>query len=448
MEAEQLKNDPRIAQGKKLLLEAISDHQQRIQGVKPPDPALKLSYEEAIKQFAKFRGGSLWHPYIGSGLGNGPLVELLDGSVKYDCINGIGVHVLGHSHLGVIEACLDGAINNTVMQGHLQQNLESLKLMEQLCKFSGMDHCFLTSSGVMANENALKIAFQKRTPAARILAFEHCFAGRTWAFSQITDKPSFRQGLPLNVQVDYLPFYDSEAPEESTRKALARAQEHLARYPNQHGMAIFELVQGEGGINVGSRPFFEKLMRLFREKEIPIIADEVQTFGRTQELFAFRYFGLEPFVDIVTIGKLSQTCATLFNDSFLPKVGLLSQTFTSSSSMIYASLAILKELTEGNYFGREGKNAQLEKQFKEGIQKLQKKYPEKISGVYGIGTMLAFTPYEGDLNKVTDYAHRLFDAGLITFITGQAPTRIRLLLSVAITEKDLENILNIIEKEL
>ena len=52
-------------------------------------------------------------------------------------------------------------------------------------------HGFLTSSGAMANENALKAIFQKQHPAHRLLAFEHCFAGRTLALSQVTDKAAF-----------------------------------------------------------------------------------------------------------------------------------------------------------------------------------------------------------------------------------------------------------------
>ena len=48
------------------------------------------------------------------------------------------------------------------MQGNLQQNESSFLLCQQLKKASKMDHVFLTSSGAMAAENALKIIFQKK----------------------------------------------------------------------------------------------------------------------------------------------------------------------------------------------------------------------------------------------------------------------------------------------
>lgn len=447
-EADNLKNDPRVRQAKELILKAVLEHAQKIKGIRPADPHLQLSYKEALVEFAGYRGVPLWYPYIGSGLGHGPLVELCDGSVKYDCINGIGVHVLGHSHPKLINAHLDAALANTTMQGNLQQNQNALLLSRQLIKLSGKQHCFLTTSGVMANENALKIALQKKTPASRILAFEHCFAGRTWTFAQVTDKPSFRQGLPLNIHVDYIPFFDPAKPEESTKKALAALKAALQRYPKQHALMHFEFVQGEGGINVGAKSFFEPLMQELKKQEIPILADEVQTFGRTEELFAYHYFGLDRYIDIVTVGKLSQACATLFDKEFMPGPGLLSQTFTASTSMIEASLAILQELTEGGYFGAKGKIARLGAQFTSKMQALEKKHPASVTGPYGLGTLLAFTPYGGDYKKVTDFANRLFEAGVIVFITGQTPTRIRMLLSLATEEKDLNQIISIIEANL
>src|SRR6266550_3010920 len=78
--------------------------------------------------FSESRGGALYYPYLGSGIGNGALVELADGSVKYDMISGIGVHYFGHSHPMLLDAGVDAALRDTVMQGNLQQNVESVAL--------------------------------------------------------------------------------------------------------------------------------------------------------------------------------------------------------------------------------------------------------------------------------------------------------------------------------
>lgn len=448
LNAKNLNEDPRVNEAKKLLLAAVKDHQKDLTEVRPASSIHKQSYDDLLKSFGDIRGGALWHPYLGSGIGNGCFVELLDGSVKYDFICGIGPHFLGHSHPDIISAAIDGSINNTVLQGHLQQNRDSVELSKLLVKLSGLDHCFLTTSGAMANENALKIALQKRSPANRILAFEHCFAGRTITLSQITDKPSFREGLPSTVFVDYIPFYDAEKPKESTEKAVAVLKQYLKHHPKDYALMLFELVQGESGFYPGSHDFFAALMTILKEHGISIFVDEVQTFGRTSSLFAFQFFGLESFVDIVSIGKLSQVCATLFKTDHKPRPGLLSQTFTSTTVAIRASIQMLNHLVNGGYYGVDGKIAKLHQHFVNKLQELSKKHPTLVSGPFGIGAMIAFTPYNGDTTHVTKFVHALFEAGVISFIAGSHPTRCRFLVPAITTATDIDNALKIVEETL
>ena len=78
-----LASDPRIAQAKRLLLDTIAEHQRNITGIRPPDAESQQSYEELLAEFGQVRGAPLFYPYIGSGIGRGPFVELADGSIKY-----------------------------------------------------------------------------------------------------------------------------------------------------------------------------------------------------------------------------------------------------------------------------------------------------------------------------------------------------------------------------
>ena len=76
---------------------------------------------------------------------------------------------------------------------------------------------------------------------------------------------------------------------------------------------VVELVQGEGGYYAGDREFFLRDPDASCDAAgVAIFFDEVQTFGRTTRPFAFQHFGLDEFAEIVSIGKLSQVCATLF----------------------------------------------------------------------------------------------------------------------------------------
>lgn len=436
LQATSLWEDPRLAAAKQLLIDSVAERQRQITGIRPANPVLKQNYQDMLTHYAENRGVPLWFPFIGSGIGNGAFVELLDGSIKYDFITGIGVHFFGHSHPALIEASIDAALSDVVVQGNLQPNQDSIELTQLLIEAAKLPHCFLSSSGAMAVENALKISFQKRFPSQRLLAFERCFAGRTLALSQINDKPAFRQGLPPTVQVDYIPFFDPLHPEESCHNAIQALKKQISRHPKNHAAMIFELVQGEGGFYPGTTAFFTPLMQLCKENQITVIVDEIQTFGRTPELFAFHHFDLHEYVDICTIGKLSQVCATLFTEEFIPKVGLLSQTFTSSTAAMRCSLAILKMLMHSDLYGQEGKISRFHALFVNALNTIANRHPGILKGPFGVGAMIAFTALEGEEQQTKRIIHALFEEGLICFMAGSQPSRVRMLPPVPILSED------------
>lgn len=447
--------DPRLEKAKKLIQEALSEHSSQIKGIKPANPELKESYDNLLKKMADYRGGALFYNYLGSGIGNGPLVELADGSVKYDFITGIGVHYMGHSHPGVIDAQINGAISNTVMNGHLQQNTDTAALLElfskEACKNgAGVKNVFLSTSGAMANENAFKIIFQKRSPASRFFAFEKCFAGRTLGMAWVTDKAAYRAGLPKTIDVDYIPFYNADDHKGSIDKAVYAMKKLLTRYPGQYAGFIMELIQGENGSWVGHTEFFEALINVCKENNISVMIDEVQTFARTTELFAFQYFKLDKHVDVVSVGKNSQVCATLFTDDHKPKPGLMSQTFTGSAAQIAASHYVINSIVTGNYLGENGKIMKLHARFKSNLEKIAKKYSDKLSGPYGIGAMVAMTVFNGDEPKSKAFTVKLFENGVLSFMaSGHPTTRVRFLMPVMVTEeKHIDDVCEVIEKTL
>ena len=456
--AEALFSDPRVAQAKQLLSAALAEHQKGLTGIRPPKTELKVSYEELVKQFSGARGGPLFFPYLGSGIGRGSLVELADGSVKYDMITGIGVHYLGHSHPLLTGVGVEAAIRDTVMQGNLQQNVESVRLSQTLIEMANRDsankrlaHCFVTSSGAMANENALKLLFQKAAPANRLLAFSGGFAGRTMVLSQVTDKAAYRVGLPKTIDADYVPFYDPSQPEHSIKAATSRLKELLYRYPKQHAGMWMELVQGEGGFNSGTREFFVPILDLLKENGVAIWFDEIQTFARTTQAFAFQHFGLDAYPEVVTVGKLTQVCATLFSDALVPKPGLVSQTFTAGTGAILAAQAILDHLRTGagQYFGSDGRIMQIRRRFLSHLERIATAHPNWVKGPYGEGVMIAFTPMDGAEATVKKLLSALFEAGVIAFMCGANPTKIRFLPAVgAITDSEIDAVCQILERVL
>lgn len=444
LHADRFHEDPRVRQAQTLLLEALGDHQGALTGVRDPDPALAAAYAAQVERLGGLRGGPLYFPYLGSGLGRGCLVELADGRVVRDFIGGIGVQFFGHSHPALVAAAVDGALADVALQGNLQQNREGAELAARLLAAAnrngaGLDHAFLTTSGAMANENALKMVFQKHHPASRLLAFEGCFAGRTLALAQVTDRPAYREGLPRGPAVDYLPFVDPEDVDGSTARTLAALAGHLRRYPGRHAAMVLELVQGEGGLRPGDPRFFEALVAELRRHGIAVLVDEVQTFGRTPELFAFQFYGLDRQVDLVTVGKLSQVCATLFRDAYRPRPGLVSQTFTAASATLQVGLRVLDLLEQGEFFGPGGRNARLHERFAGYLERISRAHPGWLCGPYGIGAMVAFTPFDGSPGAAREVVQALFRAGLMGFVAGHDPSRVRFLVPAgAATDEDVD----------
>ena len=437
LQGEKLRADPRVEQAKQLLQAAVAEHSAPLLGVRPADPERALAYQALLDAFAEHRGAALFYPYVSSGIGHGALVELMDGSVKYDFISGIGVHGWGHSSSALIATGVDAAISDTVMQGNLQQIPEAQQVADLLiqlasAKGAALKRCFLTSSGAMANENAFKIAFQARFPARRVLAFKHCFAGRSLAMAHVTDKAQYRDGLPQTLDVDYVPFYDHRDPEGSTARAVKVLELHLQRYPKQHALMIMELIQGEGGYYPGTTAFFKALIAVLKQHDILLHVDEIQTFGRCDDVFAFQHFELDADVDVVSVGKLSQVCATLYRPELQPRAGLISQTFTSSTAAIYAAKHILVCMSEPGLYGAGGRVAQMSAYFRDKLQALSESDPDLISGPFAYGAMLGFTPYTGERDKALALSKELFNAGVLSFIAGNEPTRLRFLMPVAV----------------
>lgn len=412
-----------------VILDRMGHYQSQVSKVLMPTDISSTSFAKLINIIDTYRG-PLYFPYLSSGIGNGPYVECADGSVKLDFISGIGVH-WSHGDRQLVKSSIIAALHDTVMQGNLQQHRGSVDLFEILCKSSGLDYAFLTTSGVMAVENALKICFQNRFPAKRILAFSKCFCGRTLAAASITDKPGNRQGLPKCLDVDYIPFYDRQKSiSENIDSSIRLLTDYINRYPNDYACMKFELIQGEGGIVAGSRIFFKEIIKFLKQNSIPVLIDETQTFGRTTHLFAFQMFDLQDDVDVVCIGKLSQVCATLYKKRFKPKSGLISQTFTSSTTAIEASKVIIDQLLNHNYLGKKGKISKIHGYFSRQFRYLQSKYPDYLFDLRGVGTMIAFRVFDGDKDVVLDFISRCYDKGLLSFVAGNNPTYVRFLLPI------------------
>lgn len=483
---ERLATHPAVRAGIDAILAELRSASGRITEARPPLPGLRQSYEDLLSRAAAVRGRSLLYPMIGSGLGNGPLVELADGSVKWDMICGIGVYFFGHSDADLAEQALRSALDDTVKHGNLQSTFEPYRfaetLLEQARRNSRLRHAYLATSGAMANENALKVCFQKKyldhlsslsggaeikpevllanaTPSLRVLAFDDCFMGRSMVMAQIGDSHQGREGLPNGVFVDYMPFWDPAAAERLgpgaqgkarfIDQAVRRLERYIHRYPGGHACFIFELVQGEGGFNVGDRDFFKALMEVCKAHRIAVWDDEIQTFGRLPRLFAYEHFDLGQYVDVLCVGKMTQACATLWTEEFNPRTPLLSGTFTGEGVSFRVGRRVIERLADpaGGWFGENGHFARHHALFRQHARALIAKHPawfppvEALGGggerlADGLGGMMRLTPFGGRKDKVQAACKACFEEGVILFHCGHGPYHLRLLPPLPVMQEE------------
>ncbi len=444
-----LRHNPAVANAVDAIVREVRAASATITDARPPREGLKVEYDAMMARSADVRGRPLLYPYIGSGVGNGALVELADGSVKWDMITGIGVHFFGHSHPELVRAGVAAGIEDTCKHGNLMTGFGATEFGEAILrnakKHSDLKHCFVTTSGAMANENALKVCYQKHFPASRVLAFKHCFMGRSVTMCQIGDSSVGREGIPLSTQVDYMPFWNDEAVEKVggaknfIDHALWRLDQYVDRYPKMHACFIFELVQGEGGFNTAPRDFLVALMERCRHHGIAVWDDEIQSFGRGQRMFAYEHFDVGQYVDVFCVGKMTQACATLYTEKYNPKPGLLSGTFTGSTQDFAVGTKVMELLEQsGLYDSAPGKNdglaAKHHAAFRQQMDALVAKHPAwfpKTAFVPrhadGLGGMMRFTPFGGEKAKIMNAAKALFEAGVITFWCGHGPYHLRML---------------------
>jgi len=166
-----------------------------------------------------------------------------------------------------------------------------------------------------------------------------------------------------------------------------------------------------------------------------------------REPFAFQTLGFGEYVDLVSVAKTGQAGFTLYTDEYNPKPGLVAGTFASSSSSLFAGLAMMEEMENNNYFGSGGKISKIHSQMVSKLQELcQGTCKGYLEDPEGLGLMVAVTPFGGDRAKVMELLKVLFENGLIAFGCGKNPFRLRFLLPAILTENDIGEACKVIEK--
>ena len=226
--------------------------------------------------------------------GQGCRVWDVDGREYLDALGGIAVNTLGHNHPDLVPA-----LQNQLTKIIHSCNYYHVPLQEQLAaklvELSGMRNVFFCSTGLEANEAAIKLArkfgHDKGIERPEIVVYEKAFHGRSIATLSATANTKIQAGFgPLLEGFVRVPVNDIAA----LRKATAN---------NPNIVAVFlEAVQGEGGVNPMHMDYLRELRAECDARDWLLMVDEVQCgMGRTGKWFAHQWAGIVP--DVMPLAK-------------------------------------------------------------------------------------------------------------------------------------------------
>ena len=226
--------------------------------------------------------------------GQGVWVWDVNGKKYLDGLGGIAVNTLGHNHPRLVPALQDQITKLIHTSNYYHVPLQE-ELAAQLVERSGMTNVFFCSTGLEANECALKLArkfgHDKGIERPEIVVFEKAFHGRSIATLSATGNTKIQQGFgPLVEGFIRVPVNNIEALKAATDG-------------NPNVVAVFfETIQGEGGINAMHIDYLQQLRALCDERDWLMMIDEVQCgMGRTGKWFAHQWAGIVP--DVMPLAK-------------------------------------------------------------------------------------------------------------------------------------------------
>ena len=226
--------------------------------------------------------------------GQGCRVWDTNGKAYLDGLGGIAVNTLGHNHPELVPALQD-QISKLIHSSNYYHVPGQEQLAAKLCELSGLTNVFFCSTGLEANEAALKLArkfgHDKGIERPEIVVYEHAFHGRSIATLSATGNPKIQAGFgPLVEGFIRVPLNDIEALKNATQG-------------NPNVVAVFfEAIQGEGGIHPMALEYMKQVRAMCDQKDWLMMIDEVQCgMGRTGKWFAHQWAGILP--DVMPLAK-------------------------------------------------------------------------------------------------------------------------------------------------
>lgn len=354
-----------------------------------------------------------------------------DGKEYLDFLGGVAVNNLGHCHPKVV-AALQKQAAELIHCSNYYQIPQQIELAELLCNNSFADKAFFCNSGAEANEAAIKLArkYSRDTfgpERYEIITAADSFHGRTMATVSATGQEKVQRFFdPLLHGFKHVPFNDVAALEAAVTSITCAV--------------MLEPIQGEGGVNMPSPGYFQKVREICDRHGLLLIFDEVQVgMGRTGTLFAYEHFGVTP--DIMTLAKALAGGAPIgtmlardkFAAAFVP--GTHGSTFGGNPLVCAAAIATIRTILEDGLLSR---CEEIGEYLVGELETLQHKY-HFVNEVRGIGLMIGMA-----LNiPASDIVKKGHERGVLLNVTHD--TVLRFVPPLIVSRQEIDTMIAILD---
>ncbi|WP_110665295.1 diaminobutyrate--2-oxoglutarate transaminase [Salinicola halophilus] len=373
-----------------------------------------------------------------------------------DFLAGAGTLNYGHNHPKLQEALVeyitsDGLVHGLDMWSEARRSyLETLE--EVILKPRGLDYKVHLPgpTGTNAVEAAIRLA---RVAKGRhnIVTFTNGFHGVTMGALATTGNRKFREatgGIPTQG-ASFMPFDGYMGDGVDTLDYFEKLLGDQSGGLDMPAGVIVETVQGEGGINPAGLGWLKRLESICRAHDILLIVDDIQAgCGRTGKFFSFEHAGIVP--DIVTNSKSLSAYGMPFAHVLMRpeldkwKPGQYNGTFRGFNLAFVTATAAFKHFWQDDKLARDvqRKGRIVEERFaKIAAWMTEQGYP---ASERGRGLMRGIDVGDGDIaDKVTAKA---FENGLVIETAGQGGQVIKCLCPLIISDEDLLEGLDILER--
>lgn len=362
--------------------------------------------------------------------GEGVYLFTKTGDSYLDLIGGLAVNVLGYANKKVRTAILNQIDKFNHLSNFFYQDTQA-DFAEKLLEFAGFERVFLASTGTESIEGAIKLTRKhfKSDKKVNLISFTGGFHGRTYGSLSLTYKDKYRKD-----HEPFLPF---------TKFLSYNSIKDLEDNVDEETAAVFlEFIQGEGGVNVADVGFIDKLQELKDKYKFLIVSDCIQCgAGRTGKFLSIHHFNVN--VDICVVAKgiggglpLSAIMAKEYlSDCW--KIGEHGTTFGGNPVACAAGSVVLDELMNGVM-----ENASVIGDYLTSkLFDIQKKFPEKIKEVRGLGLMLGI---EVQNVNPPEIINKLFDNKILVNLASD--NVVRLLPPLIINKEEADTFLHFFER--